>query len=94
MFSEVGRGTGRPQVVRVMMLMMLTGRQRWLPARLMMLPRRRQGEGPSGTGRARTHAHDAGQGGKGRRTDQGKGRGAPRARPRPPSALPSLPPAQ
>ena len=92
MFSEVGRGTGRPQIsarTRAMMLMMLTGRPQ---------SGRGQGEAPSGTGRARarTHAHHAGQGGKGRRRDQGEGErgggGAARARGPPLLCAPHCPP--
>ena len=95
MFSEVGRGTGRPQIsagTRAMMLMMLTGRpQRWLP--------RACNDAGRGGGRetkrdgVRAHACTSCWPG---REGQGGG-GGPRARargPPPPSARSSLPPVQ
>ena len=62
MFSEVGRGTGRPQIsarTRAMMLMMLTGRpQSGSPARAMMLAAEAAGRGTKRDG-ARAHAGTA-----------------------------------
>ena len=59
MFSEVGRGTRRPQIsarTRAMMLTMLAGRpQRWLPKRAMMLTTEAAGRGTKRDG-ARAHA--------------------------------------
>ena len=91
MFSEVGRGTGRPQIsarTRAMMLMMLTGRpQSGSPARAMMLAAEAAGRGTKRDGAA---------GRAGGIRQRGGGGGGPRARAQgpPPSARSSLPPAQ
>ena len=80
MFSEVGRGTGRP--ARAMMLMMLAGRpQRWLL-------RARNDAGRRDGARVRTHAHDAGQGGEEGSGDGGGGRAPPSSRARAPFPAP------
>ena len=90
MFSEVGKGTGRPQIGAPARVMMLIDDAPWkaskvAPARAIMLA-------------GRAHAHDAGQGGNGRRireTGGGGGRAGARAplRPLPPlRAFPCPPP--
>ena len=72
MFSEVGKGTGRPQIGAPARVMMLIDDAPWkaskvAPARAIMLA-------------GRAHAHDAGQGGNGRRIRETGGGGGGRAR--------------
>ena len=94
MFSEVRRGTGRPQIsarTRAMMLMMLTGR----PHR--RLPRTRAAQaGRDACARMHIMLARAGRAGgeKGERGGGGGARARARVGPPPLSARSSLPPAQ